>query len=207
MTYKRDMFIEEYLKDGNATRSAKAAGYSERTAYAAGSRLLKNVEVQAAIKARMKERGMSSDEVVMRLSDHARADLGVFFKIIEEWTFYPLSGCQVIDAKEVTDDTDPKNPRVRISYWVRQVVIDPEKLIDPRYSYLLHKYTNSPKNGIGIEVHNQQSALRTLAQIYGLLVERHELTGKDGGAIPIEVFGAALKRIYGVQDDDNKPSP
>ena len=41
------IFVTEYLKNGNnATQAAIAAGYSEKTAYSQGSRLLKSVEVQ-----------------------------------------------------------------------------------------------------------------------------------------------------------------
>jgi phage terminase small subunit len=40
------IFVTEYIKSGNATQAAIAAGYSEKTAYSQGSRLLKNVEVQ-----------------------------------------------------------------------------------------------------------------------------------------------------------------
>jgi hypothetical protein len=40
------IFVTEYIKSGNATQSAIAAGYSEKTAYSQGSRLLKNAEVQ-----------------------------------------------------------------------------------------------------------------------------------------------------------------
>lgn len=40
------IFVTEYIKTGNATLSAIAAGYSEKTAYSAGPRLLKNVEIQ-----------------------------------------------------------------------------------------------------------------------------------------------------------------
>lgn len=40
------IFVTEYIKSGNATQSAIAAGYSEKTAYSQGSRLLKNDEVQ-----------------------------------------------------------------------------------------------------------------------------------------------------------------
>lgn len=51
LTDKQQAFVLEYIKDKNATRAAKAAGYSESTAYSQGQRLLKNVEVAAAIKA------------------------------------------------------------------------------------------------------------------------------------------------------------
>ncbi|MFC3559533.1 terminase small subunit [Pedobacter jamesrossensis] len=45
MTHKQKKFISEYLKLGNATEAAKFAGYSKKTAYSAGQRLLKNVEI------------------------------------------------------------------------------------------------------------------------------------------------------------------
>ena len=49
LSQKQQSFVAEYLVDGNATRAAQAAGYSERTADSQGSRLLKNVKVAAAI--------------------------------------------------------------------------------------------------------------------------------------------------------------
>lgn len=51
MTEKRKRFAEEYLFDFNATQAAIRAGYSERTAYSIGQRLLKDVEVKTYIDA------------------------------------------------------------------------------------------------------------------------------------------------------------
>lgn len=51
---KRQAFVDAW--EGNATAAALAAGYSPKTAYSQGQRLLKNVEVQAAIKAREAQR-------------------------------------------------------------------------------------------------------------------------------------------------------
>lgn len=45
LTDKQQRFVAEYLVDLNATQAAIRAGYSERTAYSQGQRLLKNVEV------------------------------------------------------------------------------------------------------------------------------------------------------------------
>lgn len=56
MTGKQQIFIFEYLKDCNATQAAIRAGYSSRTAYSIGQRLLKNVEVSQAIDAAITER-------------------------------------------------------------------------------------------------------------------------------------------------------
>jgi phage terminase small subunit len=49
LTPRQERFVEEYVADGNATRSAEAAGYSKQAAHVQGSRLLKNDKVQAAI--------------------------------------------------------------------------------------------------------------------------------------------------------------
>jgi phage terminase small subunit len=49
MTPKESRFCVEYTIDGNATRAAKDAGYSPKTAYAAGCRLLKKPDVKVRI--------------------------------------------------------------------------------------------------------------------------------------------------------------
>jgi phage terminase small subunit len=47
---KQKAFCEYYASSFNATESAKKAGYSEKTAYSQGQRLLKNVEVSNYLK-------------------------------------------------------------------------------------------------------------------------------------------------------------
>ena len=49
LTPKQHRFVTEYLVDLSASQAALRAGYSPRTAPQEGSRLLKNVDVQAAI--------------------------------------------------------------------------------------------------------------------------------------------------------------
>ena len=49
LTPRRALFVSEYVETGNATQAATVAGYSPRTAYSQGSRLLTFVEVQQAI--------------------------------------------------------------------------------------------------------------------------------------------------------------
>lgn len=56
MTPKQERFIAEYLVDMNATQAAIRAGYSAKTAYSIGQRLLKNVEVSQTISSAMTER-------------------------------------------------------------------------------------------------------------------------------------------------------
>lgn len=49
LTEKQKRFVEEYLIDLNATQAAIRAGYSPKTAYSQGQRMLKNVETKTYI--------------------------------------------------------------------------------------------------------------------------------------------------------------
>ena len=72
LTDKQKRFVAEYLIDLNATQAAVRAGYSEKTAYSMGQRLLKNVEIQAAIAEAMKARSerteITQDRVLNELA-------------------------------------------------------------------------------------------------------------------------------------------
>ena len=75
---KQKNFYKEYLVDSNATQAAKRAGYSEKTAYSQGQRLLKHVEGQIYMKKLMEEKEKSliadQDEVLMYLTSVLRGD-------------------------------------------------------------------------------------------------------------------------------------
>ena len=72
MTPRQEKFCIEYLIDLNATQAAIRAGYSKKTAYSMGQRLLKNVEIKSRIKElqdKIFENGMmSAAEALWRLS-------------------------------------------------------------------------------------------------------------------------------------------
>ena len=72
---KKARFVSEYAIDLDATKAATRAGYSEKTAYSAGSRLLKEPEVAQAVKeelARAAERNaLTVDWVMQRLKKEA----------------------------------------------------------------------------------------------------------------------------------------
>jgi phage terminase small subunit len=77
LTGKQRAFVTAYLANGfNATQAALTAGYSPDSAYSQGSRLLKNVEIKQAIDSFFAENTMSAQEVLFRLTQHARGDIG-----------------------------------------------------------------------------------------------------------------------------------
>jgi phage terminase small subunit len=70
LTDRQRMFVQEYLVDFRATQAAIRSGYSPRTAEQQGAKLLRNAQVQEAVKAAM------ADLVIRTLADIAFADLG-----------------------------------------------------------------------------------------------------------------------------------
>lgn len=79
LTPRQQAFVAEYLIDLNATQAAIRAGYSKKTAYSQGQRLLKYAEVQDAIvkaqATRSTKTGIDAAWVLTRLTQEATADL------------------------------------------------------------------------------------------------------------------------------------
>ncbi len=73
------MFVSEYLKDFNATRAAKAAGYSPKTANEMGSQVLVNVSVASAVadglRKRLTENAVTAERVIRELATNAFSDM------------------------------------------------------------------------------------------------------------------------------------
>lgn len=74
LTYKQKMFVLEYVKTGNATHSAKKAGYSPDSAYSIGSENLTKPEIKAAIDAYCQSKALTVGEIIGRNSDIATFD-------------------------------------------------------------------------------------------------------------------------------------
>ena len=161
LTNKQRVFVEEYLRDFNATQAAIRAGYSKRTAYSIGQRLLKNVEVNGAIQQRVDEKVMKTDEILSRLSDMARADMGDFVQI--DGSFFNLDLGKANEAglthliKKVKD----------------RVIMTSNKDGEETETHYLE-----------IELHDSQSALVHLGKINNLFIERKDITS---GGEPINV--------------------
>lgn len=93
LTPKQAQFAREYLVDLNATQAATRAGFSKKTAYSAGQRLLKNVGVAALISAGQAKRAakleVKSDDVLRELQTFGHLDPALLFD--ENGAFLPLS--------------------------------------------------------------------------------------------------------------------
>jgi phage terminase small subunit len=167
LTNRQKVFINEYLKSFNATESAIKAGYSKKTAYSIGARLLKDVEIAEELRLRLSENAMSSEEVLRRLAEIARGDITDLMDVT-------TSGFTI----DLTDKDHNINPNSKLIKKIKQKVI----------TYLGKKDSDEDREVIEteIELYSAQDALNTLAKYHGLLVDRTDITSA-GGPININV--------------------
>lgn len=153
MNKKQRVFVEEYLQCWNATEAAKRAGYSERTARQQGSRLLSNVDISEEIKRRIDEMAMSADEVLIRLGDMARGDLGEFLDI----------GSMAFDLSL------NKAKELGITHLIKKV--------KQRTTITQKKDGDEEENHwIELELYDAQAALDKLARVRGLYNDKLDIT-------------------------------
>ena len=112
LTKRQSLFVTEYLKDDNATQAAIRAGYSAKTAYSQGARLLKRVEIRAAVMAHNREVSeiaqVDAAWLLRRLAQIADADVTEAFqadgKTLKPITELPENLRRLLSGFEVTQD-------------------------------------------------------------------------------------------------------
>lgn len=154
LTALQRRFVEEYTRDCNATRAAKAAGYSEKTAHATGWENLRKPEISAAIKARLDELSMSAGEVLARVTMMARGSLYPFLKFKKDgdWAVditTPEALAALPTLKTITVDT-------RLGKTVIHADDGPVT------------FTRIEDQRIKVELHDQMRALELLGRAHGL---------------------------------------
>lgn len=154
LTNKQQAFINEYLLDFNATRAAQRAGYSgdDNTLAATGSRLIRVDKIDEAIRTRLRESAMAADEVLMRLAENARADLGAW----------------------LTDDGDVDLAAMKQDGKTRLL----RKVKRTRRSGETESGATWEETTVEIELHDQQAALVHLGKHHGLFTEQTQHSGE-----------------------------
>lgn len=162
LTRKQQVFIDEYLKCFNASESARKAGYSAKTAYSAGARLLKNVEISKAIAIRLSESHMSADEVLDRLADIARGDMADLMDITTMGFTLKLAEIDGNGELQV-------NPNTKLIKKIKQKVI----------TFIAKKASDEDREVIEteLELYDAQDALNTLGKYHKLFSDQLEVKG------------------------------
>jgi phage terminase small subunit len=172
LTPRERLFVERYLLCFNATQAAREAGYSERSAYAQGSRLLKRHEIKAAIES--------------ALSDRTLKNLELAEKVIQELALISMSDIvDVIDVRPTGSfllrPLDQLKPEVR--RLILEVSQTKTEYTDPQG--VVHEVVEQK-----VKLHPKVAALQTLTRVLGLEAPtrvKQEVTGKDGKPIQAEV--------------------
>jgi phage terminase small subunit len=134
LTLKQERFIQEYLWDENAQRSAIAAGYSQRTAAQIGYQLLQLTSVQRAIAKGQAERAqrcqITRDRTLKELARIAFSDLGEAFgdegqllsvKEMPEAVRRVISSVKV---RRVKTGDDTEDEIIEVKTWSKDAALD-----------------------------------------------------------------------------------
>lgn len=113
LTDQKKLFADIYLTCLNATEAAKKAGYSEKTAYSQGNRLLKDVEVRAYIderqQARAEKLNLDAEWVLNRLVEVTQMSMQA--KAVEKWDYNEK---KLIETGEYVYDSQGANKALEL---------------------------------------------------------------------------------------------
>lgn len=132
---RRVAFVEAYIGNGgNATEAAKAAGYSPKTAYSQGGRLLKRVEVAKAIAERRAElaetHGLTTDRILRECARIAFYDPRKLFKddgsmkAVHELDDDTAAALASVEVEEITAGETTIGLTRKVKSWDKNAAID-----------------------------------------------------------------------------------
>lgn len=164
LTPKQHLFIQEYIKDFNASRAAIAAGYSQKTASEMGYENLNKPHLQRAIAEVIQVRGerisREGDDVVRKLWEAMEAD--------------------PIDYLVVESDGSIR------AMPLEEIPVETRRLITKMRVKRRRVGENTEIEEFEITLMSKDRALELLAKHHGLLLDRVEHTGKDHGPIKVQ---------------------
>lgn len=167
LTRRQQVFVEEYLTCWNASEAARRSGYTGKPDVI-GARLLGNVSIRALVEARMKEKAMGADEVIARLAEQARVNIGDFIEIKTPVHY------------EHIDPDDDESEEVLVREQELQILYREVQ----RRGHLVKKI-GITKFGPLIEMVDTQSALVQIAKILRIAPDVREVSGLNGGPIDV----------------------
>ena len=158
LTAKQKAFVSEYLVDLNATAAATRAGYSAKNASRIGHELLNKSQVQAAIKKALEERQKRTEITQDQVViELARIAFGSARDVME----WGPGGVQLRPSSELTPDQ-------------AAMVVE------------VSETTSQNGGSLRLKTHDKVKALELLGKHLGMFLDRHEITGPNGGGLSIK---------------------
>jgi len=183
LSEKHQRFVDKYLACWNATEAYQSVypKASYPSARANGSELLTKTNIRAEISERLKEQAMGGEEVLARLTDHARGDHRPFVRISEDgFVYFDFSNPEALEHLHLIKKIKTKRAR--------------------RVEGKGEKKTEWEDEWVEVELHDPQHALELLGKANRLFVERREVTGKDGAPL-VPTFDLKALSKYLSNDD------
>lgn len=175
---KEQLFVDAYLGEAcfNGTKAMRLAGFrgSDNVLAVGAHRLLRKPKIESQLKDRLNEHAMSANEVLARLTKQARGSLA---DVLNEDGEFDLSA-----LRESGYDDLLKKLKIKKTILVGSK--GGTHVQDVHYEF---------------EIHDAQAALVHLGRFHKLFVDRHEVTGKDGVPLSLEISDALVK-AYGSPD-------
>lgn len=162
MNARQRKFVDEYLIDFNASRAARAAGYSKRTAYSIGSENLKKPEIAAEIKERTE---MKPEEVRARLADIARGDVTGLLNT--------TGGDVRVDILEPDGDGWKPKPAAKL---IKRIVQRTTRHVSPKGGEV-------ETSSVEIELYPADNALVKIGEMHGMFKQTQVHQNPDGSKL------------------------
>lgn len=165
LTDKQRLFVLEYMRDFNATRAAIVVGYSKRSAYTEGWRLLKNADIQAEIKrqkeARIEFLGLDIQRIIAEYMKIAFAD-------ITDYAEFGQQDMPLISKKGPV--IDPKTGEV-MTVKGSFVAFRNHSMVDGT----VISEVKQGRDGVSIKLHDKMKALKELEKYTDHMTEEQRL--------------------------------
>lgn len=230
LTPKQRLFVDFYVGDeafGNATKAARRAGYAKPEQQ--GWQVRNTPAVQAAIEEQLQGRVPTKFEVLAGIGRMTRGSMADFIDVggcdlseeaqqilsqlletadlvlAEVWEEggLPLGVAERIEEKR--QQVQELAEKVREATRKRPWTFNFEKAAREGVLHLIQEIGTTDNGATKLKLHDPLAAYEKLARFYKLFVERHEVTGPDGGPVSLSVdtLNSALERAYGDPEPDS----
>lgn len=165
---KQQRFVEEYLKDLNATQAAIRAGYAKASARVQASRLLAQDKVQDAVAelmaARSDRTAITADMVLTELGKIGFANMLDFIRVQD-------GGDAYVDLSTMTREQAAALSEVTVDEYTEGRGEDAREV-----------------KRVKVKLADKRAALVDIGRHLGMFKDKVELSGKDGAPVGIEVI-------------------
>jgi phage terminase small subunit len=186
MNSKQEAFVNEYVKDHNGAQAAIRAGYAKKNARITASKLLTIPNISEAIKERIKDKVMESDEVLTRLADIARGNIAELMHVTTAG--YTLELMERDESGELV-----VKEKTKLIKKIKQKVT----------TFIAKKESDEDREIVEteIELYSAQEALNTIAKLNGMITDKVDITSKGDKVQPDDRFDRTIDTLSSALND------